>query len=52
MSYLIDGNNVMGQRVGWHRDRVRARRELLEDVARFARAKRVSVSVVFDGAPD
>jgi predicted RNA-binding protein with PIN domain len=52
MSYLIDGNNVMGQRVGWHRDRVRARRELLEELARFARAKRARMSVVFDGAPD
>jgi predicted RNA-binding protein with PIN domain len=52
MSYLIDGNNVMGQRVGWHRDRVRARRELLDELARFASAKKVRVAVVFDGAPD
>ena len=52
MSYLIDGNNVMGQRVGWHRDRRRARRELLDELARFALAKKVSLAVVFDGAPD
>jgi predicted RNA-binding protein with PIN domain len=52
MSYLIDGNNVMGQRVGWHRDRRRARRELLDELARFALQKKVRVSVVFDGAPD
>ncbi|HJR06841.1 MAG TPA: NYN domain-containing protein [Pyrinomonadaceae bacterium] len=52
MSYLIDGNNVMGQRVGWHRDRVRARRELLDELARFASAKKARVEVVFDGAPD
>jgi len=52
MSYLIDGNNVMGQRVGWHRDRVRARRELLDELARFAAQKRVRVAVVFDGAPE
>jgi predicted RNA-binding protein with PIN domain len=52
MSYLIDGNNVMGQRVGWHRDRVRARRELLDELARFASAKKARVVVVFDGAPD
>lgn len=52
MSYLVDGNNVMGQRVGWHRDRVRARRELLEELARFAARKKVRVAVVFDGAPD
>jgi predicted RNA-binding protein with PIN domain len=52
MSYLIDGNNVMGQRVGWHRDRRRARRELLDELARFASRRKASVSVVFDGAPD
>jgi len=52
MSYLIDGNNVMGQRVGWHRDRVRARRELLDELARFAVRKKARVEVVFDGAPD
>jgi len=52
MSYLIDGNNVMGQRVGWHRDRVRARRELLEELARFALTKKARLVVVFDGAPD
>ncbi|MGI9105204.1 MAG: NYN domain-containing protein [Pyrinomonadaceae bacterium] len=52
MSYLIDGNNVMGQRVGWHRDKPRARRELLDELAQFALRKRVRVAVVFDGAPD
>jgi len=52
MSYLVDGNNVMGQRVGWHRDRVRARRELLDELARFALQRKARVEVVFDGAPD
>jgi predicted RNA-binding protein with PIN domain len=52
MSYLIDGNNVMGQRVGWHRDKPRARRELLDELARYAVTKKVSVAVVFDGAPE
>jgi predicted RNA-binding protein with PIN domain len=52
MSYLIDGNNVMGQRVGWHRDRRRARRELLDELAQFASRKKARVAVVFDGAPD
>jgi predicted RNA-binding protein with PIN domain len=52
MSYLVDGNNVMGQRVGWHRDKPGARRGLLEELARFAMVKRVSVSVVFDGQPE
>ena len=52
MPYLVDGNNVMAQRVGWHRDKAGARRGLMEELARFARARRVSVSVVFDGAPE
>ncbi|HEV2763900.1 MAG TPA: NYN domain-containing protein, partial [Pyrinomonadaceae bacterium] len=52
MSYLVDGNNVMAQRVGWHRDKARARRGLLEELARFARGAGVKVSAVFDGAPD
>lgn len=52
MSYLVDGNNVMGQRVGWHRDKAGARRRLLEELARMTRAARVTIAVVFDGAPD
>lgn len=52
MSYLIDGNNVMAQRVGWHRDRAGARRRLLGELARFARETGVTVEAVFDGAPD
>jgi predicted RNA-binding protein with PIN domain len=52
MSYLVDGNNVMGQRVGWHRDKAGARRRLLGELVRFARGERARVAVVFDGAPD
>jgi predicted RNA-binding protein with PIN domain len=52
MSYLVDGNNVMAQRVGWHRDKPGARRRLLDDLARFALVKKVTVEVVFDGAPE
>jgi predicted RNA-binding protein with PIN domain len=52
MSYLVDGNNVMAQRVGWHRDKAGARRRLLTELARFARAAGVTVEAVFDGAPD
>ena len=52
MPYLVDGNNVMAQRVGWHRDKARARRGLLEELARFARSSGATVSAVFDGAPD
>jgi len=52
MSYLVDGNNVMAQRVGWHRDKPGARRRLLTELSKFARVSGVSVEVVFDGAPD
>ena len=52
MSFLVDGNNVMGQRVGWHRDKPGARRRLMDELALFARNSRVSVDVVFDGAPE
>jgi predicted RNA-binding protein with PIN domain len=52
MSYLVDGNNVMGQRVGWHRDKPHARRTLLDELAEFARTRRARVTVVFDGAPE
>src|SRR5688500_8931543 len=52
MAYLVDGNNVMGQRPGWHRNRERARRDLLEQLAAFSRVKRARITVVFDGRPD
>jgi len=51
MPYLIDGNNVMGQRAGWQKDRDGARRRLLDELVEFAAAKRARVMVVFDGAP-
>jgi predicted RNA-binding protein with PIN domain len=49
---LVDGNNVMAQRVGWHKDKPGARRRLLGELARFAREAGVTVEAVFDGAPD
>ena len=52
MPYLVDGNNVMAQQVGWHKDKPRARRMLLDKLAGFAQAKRVRLMVVFDGAPE
>lgn len=42
----------MAQRVGWHRDKPKARRGLMDELARFALRRRVRVSVVFDGAPE
>jgi predicted RNA-binding protein with PIN domain len=50
--YIIDGNNVIGGRVGWHRDKPGSRRLLMQDLARLARTKKLRMNVVFDGAPD
>lgn len=52
MPYIVDGNNVMGQTPGWHRDRANARRRLVEQLAEYARLKKARLTVVFDGAPD
>src|SRR5262245_35257593 len=52
MPYIIDGNNVMGQTPGWHRDKPRARLELLKQLTAFARLRCARVTVAFDGAPD
>lgn len=52
MMYLVDGNNVMGQVPGWHRDKAGARRALIQALARFVSVRRTKVSVVFDGSPD
>jgi len=52
MSYIVDGNNVMGQTPGWHRDKTNARRKLVEQLAEFARLKKARITVVFDGEPD
>ena len=49
--YLVDGNNVMGQRVGWHRDKPGAQRRLLRELPRFVRSSGEDVTVVFDGRP-
>ena len=54
--YLIDGNNVIGQRgkgyEAWFSDKPGSRRRLLQDLARLARVKKLRLTVVFDGAPD
>ena len=52
MAYIVDGNNVMGQTPGWHRDKPASQRSLLEKIAVFSRIKKARVTVVFDGAPD
>ena len=52
MPYVVDGNNVMAQSVGWHQDTTGARRRLIRDLVRFVAVHRVKLKVVFDGAPD
>jgi predicted RNA-binding protein with PIN domain len=52
MAYIVDGNNVMGQVPGWHRDKAKSRRALLEKLAAFIRVKKARVTVVFDGRPE
>ncbi len=49
--YLIDGNNVMGQRIGWHRDKPGAQRRLITELGKLRQQQRVGVTVVFDGRP-
>jgi predicted RNA-binding protein with PIN domain len=48
MSWLIDGSNVLG-RLRLPREDDAAKRELVRQMARFARAKRVKVACYFDG---
>ena len=50
--YLIDGNNLMGGRVGWHRDKEGARLRLIRELAVFVRVRKIRMTVIFDGAPD
>jgi predicted RNA-binding protein with PIN domain len=52
VAFIVDGNNVMGQTPGWHRDKPAARRDLVRRLADFARTKKARVTVVFDGEPD
>src|SRR5215470_13156258 len=52
MAYVVDGNNVIGQTPGWHRDKPGSRRRLLGELAAFAATTKARVTVVFDGAPD
>jgi predicted RNA-binding protein with PIN domain len=49
--YLVDGNNVMGQRVGWHRDKPAAQRRLMAELARMSVEQNAGLAVVFDGRP-
>src|SRR5690242_781048 len=52
MQIIVDGNNVMGQVPGWHRDKPAARVRLIRQLGCLARVKRARITVVFDGAPE
>jgi predicted RNA-binding protein with PIN domain len=52
MAYIVDGNNVMGQTVGWHRDKSASRWKLIRNLGVFARARKTRITVVFDGEPE
>lgn len=52
MAFIVDGNNVMGQTPGWHRDKSKSRRALLQKLAAFVQLKKARVTVVFDGVAD
>ena len=51
MLYLVDGNNVFGQRPGWHRDKEGAQLRLLNELAALSAEGEHSFAVVFDGRP-
>lgn len=47
---MVDAANVVGSRPdGWWRDRAAAKRRLVERLERFAAARDVPVTVIFDG---
>jgi predicted RNA-binding protein with PIN domain len=48
---IVDGNNVMGQRVGWHRDKSSAQQRLIGEVGRMARQRNEPHILVFDAKP-
>ena len=49
---IVDGNNVMGQRVGWHRDKGGAVRRLIAEVEAVARSRSEPHILVFDAKPE
>ena len=51
MLYLVDGNNVFGQRPGWHRDKEGAQLRLLNELASLSAEAEHAFVVVFDGRP-
>jgi len=48
---IVDGNNVMGQRVGWHRNKSAAQQQLIDEVEHLARSRNEPHILVFDAKP-
>ena len=48
---IVDGNNVMGQRVGWHRNKIAAQQQLINEVERIALSRNEPHTLVFDAKP-
>jgi predicted RNA-binding protein with PIN domain len=48
---VVDGNNLMGQRPGWWRNKRAAQSSLVERVADYADHQGLAVLLVFDGRP-
>jgi predicted RNA-binding protein with PIN domain len=49
---IVDGNNVMGQRVGWHRNKSAAQQRLTDEVECLAQTRNEPHILVFDAKPD
>lgn len=49
MSWVVDGNNLLGRISNTARESVDAKRELVQRLGQFARSKRVRVACYFDG---
>jgi predicted RNA-binding protein with PIN domain len=48
---IVDGNNVMGQRVGWHRNKSAAQQQLMDEVKQIALSQNEPHILVFDARP-
>jgi predicted RNA-binding protein with PIN domain len=48
---IVDGNNVMGQRVGWHRNKSAAQQQLIDEVEHTALSRNEPHILVFDARP-
>ena len=49
---IVDGNNVMGQRVGWHRNKSAAQQQLIDEVEHITYLRDEPHILVFDAKPN